>query len=751
MSVFVFPGQGSQHQGMGGELFERYADLTATADDILGYSIQRLCLENPRQKLRQTEYTQPAVYVVNALSYLDSGAVPDYVAGHSLGEYNALHAAGVFDFETGLRLVRKRGELMSRMQAGSMAAVIGLAQEKIEQILADNGFDDLDIANYNAPDQIVVSGSVSALEQAHRVFRVAGARVIPLNVGAAFHSRFMQPASEQFAEFLSTFEFAELQRPVISNLHATPYRWEKIGENLQQQITRPVRWTQTIRYLLQQGEKEFHEIGPGRVLTGLLKTIREQTAECAAIGEPARINPPQNSRAPVISARTLGSGQFKQAYGIQYAYVAGAMYKGIASSELVIRMARAGLLAYFGSGGLSLDEIEQAIRSIQQALGERRNYGINLLCHLDQPQQEEQTVDLFLRYGIRHIEASAYIQLTPALVRFRVSGLQRDSDGTIVTANRVLAKISRPEVAAAFLSPAPERILNDLLNAGRITGQEAQLARHIPMADDLCVEADSAGHTDRGVTATLLPAMLRLRDEYQEKFRYRHPITVGSAGGIGTPQAAAAAFMLGADFILTGSINQCTVEAGNSAEVKQLLQQMDVQDTDYAPAGDMFELGAKVQVLRKGVFFPARANRLYELYRRYAALDEIPPELRQQLEQKYFRRSFEAVYEETRAHYLRVDPYQIDKAERDPKHKMALIFRWYFIHTMRLALQGDVQHKVDYQIHCGSALGAFNRWIRGSDWEDWRNRHVDAIARKLMEETARLLNQRFNIWLTNGR
>ncbi len=164
------------------------------------------------------------------------------------------------------------------------------------------------------------------------------------------------------------------------------------------------------------------------------------------------------------------------------------------------------------------------------------------------------------------------------------------------------------------------------------------------MADDICVEADSGGHTDRGVAATLLPAIQRQRDAAMAAHAYRKSIRVGCAGGIGTPEAAAAAFVLGADFILTGSINQCTVEAGTSDLVKDLLQEMQVQDTDYAPAGDMFEIGARVQVLKRGLFFPVRANKLYELYRSVDSIEQIDPGTARMIQEKYFQRSLAEVY-----------------------------------------------------------------------------------------------------------
>src|SRR5580704_3030352 len=204
-----------------------------------------------------------------------------------------------------------------------------------------------------------------------------------------------------------------------------------------------------------------------------------------------------------------------------------------------------------------------------------------------------------------------------------------------------------------------------------LNASESEVARLVPVASDVCVEADSGGHTERGVAHVLMPVMLSLRDEMMARHGYRETIHVGAAGGIGTPEAAAAAFIMGADFILTGSINQCTVEAGTSDAVKDMLETADSQDTAYAPAGDLFELGAKVQVFRKGLFFPARANKLYELYQRYNSIEQIDARTREQIEKKYFGRSFEDVWQETLAYYRRTAAERTLEVELTGKQKMA--------------------------------------------------------------------------------
>jgi trans-AT polyketide synthase/acyltransferase/oxidoreductase domain-containing protein len=460
--------------------------------------------------------------------------------------------------------------------------------------------------------------------------------------------------------------------------------------------------------------------------------------------------PTAASTATTIRPESLGSARFRAEYGIRYAYLTGAMYRGIASQAMVIALGRAGLMGYFGTGGLGLDEIESAIRAIQQALPDGQAYGMNLLPSLDGSDREERRVDLFCRYGVRRVEAAAYLQVTPALVRYRLRGLALDPQGQILRRHRLLAKVSRHEVASVFMQPAPDVIVRGLLARGDIAPAQAQLAAHVPMADEICVEADSGGHTDRGVAYALMPAMLALRAETRARHRYADPIYLGAAGGIGTPEAAAAAFVMGADFVLTGSINQCTVEAGTSDVVKDLLQDINVQDTTYAPAGDMFEAGSKVQVLKRGSMFAPRANKLYELYQRHGSLEELEASARQLIETKYFARSLTEVWRECRSHYLETNPTKLTTIEAHPKQKMAAVFRWYFLHTSSRALRGDPEFRADYQVHCGPALGAFNQWVKGTPLATWRHRHVADLAQRIMQGAADLLTERFQA-LTGAR
>ena len=697
------------------------------------------------------------MFVVNALSYYkkikETEKKPDFVAGHSLGEYSALLAAGGIDFETGLKLVKKRGELMSRATGGAMAAVVNCSEGDVIEILRDNELEGIDIANYNSLSQIVISGLEDQIKHSVDVFNGAGITAIQLNVSGAFHSRYMQESREEFEVFLKDFDFSELEIPVISNVHARPYQSSDIVANLADQITHSVKWSESIRYLMGLGDMAFEEVGPGNVLTNLIAKIQKEAEPLIREDEVDTVETeePVPSEASVdvcaITPESLGCEEFKRAYGLKYAYVTGAMVRGIASKELVVRVGKAGMMGYLGTGGMELSQIEKDIQFIQGELNNGQAYGMNLLSDINNPRNEDRIVDLYLKYGIKNIEAAAYMQITPSLVRYRLNGFNPDKDKNVVIENRIMGKVSRPEVAESFLSPAPDAMVQKLLESGSISEEQAELSKDIPMADDLCIEADSGGHTDQGNMIVLVPTMMRLRDEIAKKYEYSRKIRVGVAGGIGTPEAAASAFVLGADFVLTGSINQCTVEAGTSDAAKDILQQINVQDTDYAPAADLFEFGAKVQVVRKGVFFPARANKLYDLYRHYNSWDEIDDKTKRQIQDRYFKRSFEDIYEETKQFFSSHLPEEIERAEKNPKHKMALVFRWYLFHSMQLAMKGMADHKVDFQIHCGPALGAFNQWVKGTSLEDWRNRHVDEIAKKLMQDTAGVLSRRFKEFL----
>jgi trans-AT polyketide synthase/acyltransferase/oxidoreductase domain-containing protein len=278
----MFPGQGSQSKGMGADLFDRFADWTATADEILGYSIRELCVDDPRNELALTRFTQPALFTVNAMAFrarTENGtAAPAFVAGHSLGEYNALVAGGVFDFATGLRLVKRRGEIMAEVSGGGMAAVVGLEPARIEGVLAESEAGRrLDVANFNSFDQTVIAGPKDDLGAVKPAFDAAGVKLYKvLNVSAPFHSRYMREAEAAFGPTLAAATFNAPAIPVISNATAQPYEHAAARDTLARQIGHSVRWLDSMLYLLKAGVTEFEEVGPGNVLTKLATQIRKR-------------------------------------------------------------------------------------------------------------------------------------------------------------------------------------------------------------------------------------------------------------------------------------------------------------------------------------------------------------------------------------------------------------------------------------------------------------------------------------------
>lgn len=272
MTVYMFPGQGSQIKGMGLALFDQFTDMVKQADEVLGYSIRELCLDDPKQQLAQTEFTQPALYIVEALAFLakqEGGIKPNYCIGHSLGEYAALFAAGVFDFVTGLALVKKRGELMAQVGDGGMLAVLNSSQERIASVLKNNGLEAIDFANFNSSKQLVLSGLAGDIAKAFDCLTNENILCIPFPVSGAFHSRYMHASATEFEHYITPFKFKPLQMQVIANVNALPYTNDTVKDNLVKQITSSVRWTDVISYLKNTGESEFLEIGPGNVLTRL--------------------------------------------------------------------------------------------------------------------------------------------------------------------------------------------------------------------------------------------------------------------------------------------------------------------------------------------------------------------------------------------------------------------------------------------------------------------------------------------------
>lgn len=440
---------------------------------------------------------------------------------------------------------------------------------------------------------------------------------------------------------------------------------------------------------------------------------------------------------PALYPEWLGDQSFTRTHHVRFPYVVGAMANGIASADMVIAASQAKLLAFFGAAGLGPERTETNLIKISDALKRSGNtFGSNLIHSPDNTELEKAMVDLYLRRGITRVSASAFMSLSPEIVRYAVNGLRETQQGRIERKNFIFAKISRPEVAVHFLEPAPHAVLDHLVNTNQISSEEARLAAHIPLATDITVESDSGGHTDNRPLGPLFSTISAMRDRLVAQHNYQETIRLGAAGGLGTPQAVASAFAMGAAFVLTGSVNQSATESGMSNIGRALLAKQDIADNAMAPAADMFELGVKVQVLKKGTMWAVRAQKLYELYRTYDAWEAIPEAQQQQVEKQLLRDSFANAWAGTRDFFQARDPKLAARGERDAKFRMALVFRWYLGMASRWAVTGVKDRDIDYQIWSGPAMGAFNAWVQGSFLEPPAQRNVVQIALNLLEGAA---------------
>jgi PfaD family protein len=459
------------------------------------------------------------------------------------------------------------------------------------------------------------------------------------------------------------------------------------------------------------------------------------------VGEMGGLAGPNDARLlallPAMPVEQLGDPSFNACHGTRYAYYGGAMANAISSVDMVVALGKAGFLGSFGSAGLPPARIEAAIAAIQAALP-NGPYAFNVIHSPSEPALERRNVELYLQHGVHAIEASAFLDLSPYIVHYRAAGLSLDSAGRIVIANRIIAKISRREVAARFMQPAPAALLAQLVQEGKISEQQAALAQRVPVADDVTVEADSGGHTDNRPLVCLMPAMLALRDELQEKYVFDQPVRVGAAGGISTPSAVLAAFAMGAAYVVTGTVNQACVESGACEHTRTVLAKASMADVMMAPSADMFEMGVKVQVLKTGTMFAMRAQELYELYNRCDSIEQIPPDEREKLERQVFKRSLDSVWDDTVKFFSERDPDQITRANNNPKRKMALVFRWYLGLSSRWSASGEKGRELDYQVWCGPAIGPFNDWTRATYLAEPANRRVADVALHLLTGSAYL-------------
>ena len=428
----------------------------------------------------------------------------------------------------------------------------------------------------------------------------------------------------------------------------------------------------------------------------------------------------------------LGNQRFLHDFNLALPYLCGAMADGISSVDLVTAIGKAGMLGFFGAAGLALPAIEDAVVTLKtQAARQNFIFGCNLIHSPFEPKLEQQTAELYLQHRINIVEASAFMDIALPLVRYRTAGLHRDAAGKIITPNRIIAKVSRAELVHKFFSPPPMALLENLQRQGLLDAAQVQLAQQVPMADCVTAEADSGGHTDKQALVSILPTFLRIKELLAPRYQH-HRLYVGAAGGIAEPRSALAAFSMGADYVVSGSINQCCVEAQTSTTVKELLAQAQPADIAMAAAADMFEMGIQVQVLKRGTMFPMRAQRLYQLYRTYDSIAALPVTEQKNLAENFFRAPLDKVWHDTAVYFQQRDPQQLVKADRDPKHKLALLFRTYLGMSSQWARHDETQHRLDFQIWCGASMGNFNAWVADSCLEPLPQRQVAGVAMNIL-------------------
>ncbi len=437
-------------------------------------------------------------------------------------------------------------------------------------------------------------------------------------------------------------------------------------------------------------------------------------------------------RTEIISPRKIEhnfvqlSPNFCMEFQLSAPYVCGAMAGGIASVELVSAFSEADMLSFFGAGGLSIVEIENALQELSQLDGV---WGSNLLHSPNEPEMEDKLVDLYCKYGVKLISASAYMRLSLALIRYRICGLYQEN-GTVKCRHRIFAKVSHPSVAKQFLEPPSAKDVQKLFSLGYISEQQARWAEKIPMCDALTVEGDSGGHTDRRNAFSIFPVIAQLREVSVKT--YNHNVFLGIAGGIGEPRAFKAALSLGADYVLLGSIHQATVEAGTSSLVKEMLCKAQIDHFSYGVSPDMFEQGAVVQVFSQGTMYAQRTKTLRNIYLKNDGISDLSSKERTRVE-KILGKPIESIWLETQTYWQEKEPKLIARAKRDEKLKMSLIFRWYLGLSSRWARQGFVKRKKDFQIWSGPALGSFNYWVQGTPLEEPKNRNAVVVAQTILE------------------
>lgn len=721
MNIYFFPGQGSQFIGMGEALFDEFPDMTAKAEKILGYSLKDICLKDLNNNLNDTQFTQPVLYTVNAMYYhhllKKTNQKPDFLIGNSLGEYNALYAAGVMSFEEGLRLVKIRGKLMGEVNGGSMAAVIGLTAEKIDDILSRERLSDtIQISNRNTRLQNVISGLPESIDKIIPVLVEEGAKkTVKLQVSGAFHSVYMKPAEEAFARELDKAGLMDPVYTVISNRYGRPYELQNMKQTLLEQMSHPVLLEQSIRYALMHGAEEFFESGPGKTMTNMVAAIkREMESET------------EKYKDKITKVNGLGSLSFKEEYQTDIAYAAGGIRDGISSVSMIKKLADSNILGFLGTKGLDIHKIKGLLESAFNMV-EHEKIGVHVACDVLKPENNNQQLKLMIDKDIRRLQISGYQKPDEWIYEYRIRNIQYSEKHKVESPYKLLVCVNNLKAAEEFLKPIKKDYIKKLIELKKLTQIEAEMADSLPVCDDICIENTGMGAGGFG----WISSIKKLNERIGQSSSLRKEVRVGICGGIGNPQMLALAFFAGADFIMTDTINQCTVEAETSAHVKDLLQSAKENDFTFAPADDLFEFGERISVLKRGTLYPARAQKVYDIYSKYASVEEISKADTKLLTEKYFGIKLSEMYQRI---MKTVSEEERKLISEQPKYKLGLIMKGYLQECFHQAQAGEKESEINYGIAVERDMADINRWLQGTDIEHWDRRSIDVIAKRIMEE-----------------
>lgn len=488
MKAYMFPGQGSQFLGMGGkELFDKFSHLEQVASDIFGYSVKELCLKDPEKLLDKTKYTQPALFVVNALYYrklIEQQGTPDFLFGHSLGEFNALEASGAINFEDATKLIAKRAELMGRVQNGAMAAIIGVESKEIEEIIDNSIYKgELFIANYNSYKQTVISGEKNNISNAEYLFKKY--RYIPLKVSGPFHSLLMEGAANEFKDYLEKITFNEFEVPVISNYSAEIYTLDNIKKNIYKHMISPVKWKQSVEVLKNKGVDEFIQAGPGNVVSNLVSTIDKELTE---------LNIKQEKSNKEID--------YKLQYNTKLNYMISGKNYHIGTKEMVVTSLRKNIISFLATDHKSIEEISKEIKTINALnIKTKTKYGLSISMNSSE-ERLKKIFEICESNRINYIEINSCVDISKELVEFKLKGISVTEKGPVFQ-NKIFINSFVPELIKNFVGEPPKNLIEELLSEGKVTKEQSKFGKKNSLAS--CLVLDNNEASDSNLVRLLIP------------------------------------------------------------------------------------------------------------------------------------------------------------------------------------------------------------------------------------------------------